>query len=56
MDERVHTFPNGIYPLNIKARLELELAYYSLTVQHANHYVRNIYQLIKCIKNSYLKL
>ena len=38
-DKGVHTFPKGICPkVNIKARLENELAYYDSAVHRCNHY------------------
>ena len=34
-DKEIHNFPKGISPkLNIMARLEFELAYYEVAVQH----------------------
>ena len=40
MEDKVfHSFPNGISPkVNVIARLEFELAYYVVTVQHFSHY------------------
>ena len=36
-----HTFPNGICPkVNVIDRLEFELAYGNVTVQHVNHYTK----------------
>ena len=38
-DKRVHSFHGGISPkMNVIARLEIELAYYDVTVQHVSHY------------------
>ena len=38
---RVHTFPKGIkMKVNVIMRLELELAYYDVAVQHVNHYTK----------------
>ena len=36
--KEVHTFPKGINPkMKGIVRLELELAYYNVAVQHVNH-------------------
>ena len=41
-DKGIYTFPNGICPkVNVKARLEFELAYYGSAVQRFNHYTTN---------------
>ena len=38
-DKGIHTFPKGICPkVNVKARLEYELAYYDSAVHRFNHY------------------
>ena len=38
-DEGIHTFFKGISPkVNVIARLEFELAYYDIIVQHVSHY------------------
>ena len=51
MEERVHTFPKGMSPnVNLIVRLEFELAYYVVAVQHMSHYTtscRNIYRINK---------
>ena len=36
MDKGVHSFPSS--KVNVIARLELELAYFEATVQHATHF------------------
>ena len=42
-DKRIHTFPKGIGPkMNVIARLEFELVYYEVEVQHVNHYATGI--------------
>ena len=39
MDKWVHAFLKGIdSKVNVKAWLELELAYHNIAVQHINHY------------------
>ena len=71
-DKRVHTFPKNISPnVSVMVRLEFELAYNNVTVQHVSHYatgthtcklfllitVTLIYDcLLKTIIISYLKL
>ena len=43
MDKTVYTFSNCISPnVNIIARLEFELAYFDIAVQHVSYYVTEI--------------
>ena len=37
-NKRIHTFPKGIsLKVNVIVRLEFELAYYDIAIQHVNH-------------------
>ena len=50
-DKKIHIFPKGISPkVNVIARLESELAYYNVTVQHVTHYtvVTLPHEISKC--------
>ena len=59
-EKGVHAFPKGISPeMNVIVRLEFELAFYDVTVDHASHYATGnlpTWNLRLFFKNSWVKI